>query len=116
PADHAIFFSRARGTALKQADVALVVGVPMDFRLGFGGSFGEDTRLIVVGSAAPERPHPRPVAAELYGGVPATLEALSVAAAGGPDRAPWLASLRQVENERRAPEQAELTDERPPLH
>ena len=64
-ADHPQFFSRARGTGLKGADVALVVGVPMDFRLGFGGSFGEETRLIVVGSSRPERAHPRPVAAEL---------------------------------------------------
>ena len=37
PADHPNFFSRARGAALKGADVALVIGVPMDFRLGFGG-------------------------------------------------------------------------------
>jgi acetolactate synthase-1/2/3 large subunit len=116
PADHPMFFSRSRGTGLKGADVAVVIGVPMDFRLGFGGSFGDDTQLIVVGSAPPERPHPREVAAELYGGVPATLDALRSAAAGGPDRAGWHASLREVESERRAAEQDELTDPRAPLH
>jgi acetolactate synthase I/II/III large subunit len=67
PADHPMFFSRARGAGLKGADLALVVGVPMDFRLGFGGSFGEDTQLVVLGAAPSERPHPREVAAELYG-------------------------------------------------
>ena len=36
PADHELFFSRARRQGLREADVALVVGVPMDFRLGFG--------------------------------------------------------------------------------
>src|SRR3954454_7047705 len=41
PADHELFFSRARGAGLKGADVALVIGVPMDFRLAFGGAFGE---------------------------------------------------------------------------
>ena len=86
PADHPLFFSRARGAGLKGADVALVIGVPMDFRLGFGGSFGDDTQIVVLGSAAPERPHPREVAAELYGGVAATLDALRSGAAGGPDR------------------------------
>ena len=116
PADHAMFFSRARGTALKGADVALVIGVPMDFRLGFGGSFGDETQLVVVGSARPERPHPRAVTAELYGGVPATLDALRAAAGGGPDRSGWLASLREVENERRAAEREELADARAPLH
>ena len=58
PADHPMFFSRARGNGLKGADVALVVGVPMDFRLGFGGSFGDETQLIVIGSSAPERQPP----------------------------------------------------------
>ena len=48
PADHELAFSRARSKALKEADVALVIGVPMDFRLGFGGVFGEQTRLVVA--------------------------------------------------------------------
>jgi acetolactate synthase-1/2/3 large subunit len=114
PADHPMFFSRARGTGLQGADVALVVGVPMDFRLGFGGSFGEETRLIVVGSAAPEREHPREVAAELYGAVAGSLDALR--SAGGPDRSAWVNELRAVENEKRAAEQDDLTDGRSPLH
>ena len=33
------------GRRCSGADVALVVGVPMDFRLGFGGTFGEETKL-----------------------------------------------------------------------
>src|SRR3954471_15496726 len=45
PADHECFFSRARSAALKGADVALVIGVPMDFRLGFGGSVGGDPQI-----------------------------------------------------------------------
>jgi acetolactate synthase I/II/III large subunit len=116
PADHAMFFSRARGTALKGADVALVVGVPMDFRLGFGGSFGDETKIVVVGSAPSDRPQPREVGAELYGGVAATLDALRTAAAGGADRGAWVEELQGVENEKRAAEQDELTDERAPLH
>src|SRR6185503_13444685 len=46
PADHPNFFARARSAALRGSDLALVIGVPMDFRLGFGGSFGEDTQLV----------------------------------------------------------------------
>jgi acetolactate synthase-1/2/3 large subunit len=114
PADHPMFFSRARGAGLKGADVALVVGVPMDFRLGFGGSFGDETQLIVVGSSPPERAHPREVAAELYGSVAGSLDALR--SAGGPDRSAWVNELRVVENEKRAAEQDDLTDERAPLH
>ena len=116
PADHSMFFSRARGTGLKGADVALMIGVPMDFRLGFGASFGDDTEIVAIGSSAPERPYPRAAAAELYGGVAATLDALRSGAGAGPDRSAWVASLREAENERRAGEQTDLNDARAPLH
>jgi len=143
PADHELFYSRARSHALQGADVALVIGVPMDFRLGFGGSFGEGTEIVVIDVAEPERPHPRPVAAELYGSLPATLadlRAATVVAAGGRgsgaggagtgaiggagvgageralNTAVWLQDLRAVENERREAERVELADDRAPLH
>jgi acetolactate synthase-1/2/3 large subunit len=117
PADHERFFSRARGQALKQADVALVIGVPMDFRLGFGGSFGDETQIIVLGSAPPANASARKPAVELYGGVAATLHALRESASEVPaGRAGWLTELRAAENEKRAAEQEELGDERAPLH
>ena len=114
PADHELAFSRARSKALKEADVALVIGVPMDFRLGFGGVFGEQTRLVVADRVTPERPHPREVAAELYGDLTTTLTALAGGRTG--DHEGWIGDLRTVESAGRAAEQAELTDDRSPLH
>jgi len=97
--------------------VALVVGVPMDFRLGFGGSFGDDTEIVVVDAAEPERRHPRAVAAECYGAIGPTLLDLCAAAGGRAlQSAPWIAELRAAEIERREDERAELEDERAPLH
>ena len=120
PADHELFFSRARGAALTNADVALVIGVPMDFRLGFGESFGPQTEIVAIDVAEPLREHPRTVAAELYGALPATLDALRTAAAsagGGAARTrAWIEQLRNVESEKHAAEAAELNDERAPLH
>ncbi|MDQ5808006.1 MAG: acetolactate synthase [Actinomycetota bacterium] len=116
PADHELYFSRARSAGLKGADVALVIGVPMDFRLGFGASFGEETEIVVVQPAEPVRDHPRPVAAELYGAIPATLDALRESATSSIDRAPWVDHLRSVETEKRDAERAELDDDRAPLH
>jgi acetolactate synthase-1/2/3 large subunit len=116
PADHELFFSRARGAALKGADVALVIGVPMDFRLGFGESFGPETEIIAVDVAEPLREHPRAIAAELYGALPATLEALRSASTGGADTSRWVAELGDIEREKHAAEAAELNDERAPLH
>jgi acetolactate synthase-1/2/3 large subunit len=118
PADHELAFSRARGVALKGADVALVIGVPLDFRLGFGSAFADDAQVIVVDAAEPVRDHPRPIAAELYGALPATLSALRNAAGSGEDgeRARWLESLRATEEEVRREEEAGMRDERAPLH
>ena len=118
PADHELFFSRARGTGLGGADVALVIGVPLDFRLGFGASFAPDAEIIAIDAAEPERDHPRPVAAELFGALPATLEALRAAAAGGDtaERERWISLLRATETERRDAEAPELADGRAPLH
>jgi acetolactate synthase-1/2/3 large subunit len=117
PADHELAFSRARSTALQGADVALVVGVPMDFRLGFGGSFGEETRIIRLDVAPNALTRNRAPEVDLVGEVRATLAALREAAGvEGPGTRPWLEQLRNVENEKRAAEQAELEDGRSPLH
>ena len=114
PADHPNFFSRARSAGLKGADVALVAGVPMDFRLGFGAAFGEETEIVAIDLAEPERDHPRAVAAECYGDIAETLRAL--AGAGGGDTTGWLEHLRGVEREKREAEREQLTDDRAPLH
>ncbi|HEU5254302.1 MAG TPA: acetolactate synthase [Solirubrobacterales bacterium] len=116
PADHELAFSRARGTGLQGADVALVVGVPMDFRLGFGGSFGEETKIVRLDVAPNALVANRAPAVDLVGDVRATLAALREAAGGEPRTRAWLEQLRNVESEKRAAEQEELNDGRSPLH
>ena len=121
PADDELAFSRARSAGLGGADVALVIGVPLDFRLGFGAAFADDAKVIAIDVAEPVRPHPRQPSAELYGALPATLEALRAGAGapsaeGGSARNAWIDSLRATESERRGAEAAELTDPRAPLH
>ena len=113
-ADHDLAFSRARSKALGEADVALVVGVPMDFRLGFGGVFGAETKLIVADRFEPARPHPREVAAGLYGDLTTILSEL--AGATPTDHEAWIGDLRTIETAARTGEAAELADDRTPLH
>jgi acetolactate synthase I/II/III large subunit len=122
PADHELFFARARSAGLSGADVALVIGVPLDFRLGFGAAFGPEAQIIAIDAAEPERDHPRPVAAECYGALPATLDALRLGSSGprgaapGTEREAWISSLRDIEDDKRRGEAAELSDPRAPLH
>jgi acetolactate synthase-1/2/3 large subunit len=123
PADHELCFSRARGKGLKEADVALIAGVPLDFRLGFGGSFGEETKLIWLDEAPNQLTANRRPELELVGGIGATLQAIHEAAvparakSGGADAtAPWVTALHEAEREKREAEQPELNDDRSPLH
>lgn len=116
-ADHELAFSRARGAGLKEADVALVVGVPIDFRLGFGGSFGEGTKLIRLDAAPNALTANRAPAVDLVGDVAVTLAAIAESVQGGRGRTDgWLEHLRGVEAEKRVAEQEELNDGRSPLH
>ncbi len=117
PADHELAFSRARGAGLRGADVALVVGVPIDFRLGFGDSFGEETKLIRLDAAPNELTANRAPQVDLVGDVAASLAAIREQVGEGSRRSEsWLAELGKVEAERRAAEQEELNDPRSPLH
>ena len=66
PADHELFFSRIRSRGLRDADVALVIGAPLDFRLGFGAAFSSDAagrcgRRWRAGAQQPARPGSRAV-------------------------------------------------------
>jgi acetolactate synthase I/II/III large subunit len=116
PADHELFFARARSAGLNGADVALAVGVPMDFRLGFGDAFGEQTAIVVIDRAQPGRAHPRDVEAELYGVVSDTLDVLRVTCGPAGADPSWVSSLRSFEDEARVAEREQRLDERVPLH
>jgi acetolactate synthase-1/2/3 large subunit len=121
PADHRLAFSRARREALGGADAAIVIGVPLDFRLGFGAVFADDATVIRIDTAEAERQSARAIEHALTGALPATLAALSDSA--GPlsvetraARETFVDELRAIETERRAGERAELADDRAPLH
>ncbi|HEY6550781.1 MAG TPA: acetolactate synthase [Solirubrobacterales bacterium] len=117
PADHELAFSRARGAGLGGADVALVIGVPLDFRLGFGASIAEDAKLIRLDAAPNELSANRAPDLDMVGDVAASLAAIGETVGEGSRRTePWLAELRKVEAEKRAAEQEELNDSRSPLN
>jgi acetolactate synthase-1/2/3 large subunit len=113
--------ARSRSRALGEADVALVIGVPLDFRLGFGAVFAPDATVIGIDVAQGARRSPRAFDHALIGALPATLAQLGQQA-GPPTaqrrarRTAWVSSLRALEDERRTAERAELADERAPLH
>ena len=61
PADHELAFSRTRGVLKSEADVVVVVGAPLDFRLSFG-SFGDAEVVHVIDSESQRSSHTSPAA------------------------------------------------------
>ena len=118
PADHELAFSRTRGSALKGADVVIVAGVPLDFRLGFGAAIGEDAKLIRVDGEPNRLERNRVADVDLVGDVSSTLAALADAVTNGPAEPvrSWVEGLRAEEAEKREAESADRADSRSPLH
>lgn len=99
PADHGLAFARARSVALRDADVVIVVGTPLDFRLGFGG-FG-DARVVHLCDAPDRVARHAELAASTAGDLAATFAALADGAMGG-DHEAWIARLTDEESAKRA--------------
>jgi acetolactate synthase I/II/III large subunit len=113
PADHELSFSRTR-SALKSADVVVVIGTPLDFRLSFG-SFGSAKVIHIVDGPEALASHVVPAVSPV-GDLAVVLDGM--AAAGGPlaDHEAWIAKLRDDEQAARAGEQALLSSDADPIH
>jgi acetolactate synthase I/II/III large subunit len=119
PGDHDQVISRARSAALKDADLVIVVGTPLDFRLGFG-RFGSAGVVHLADSPEGVATH-----AELLAGVGGDLDlALRglLAVTGGPTgdlaaaRGAWLDRMRDIERSKRAEEIDLLEADTDPIH
>jgi acetolactate synthase-1/2/3 large subunit len=98
PADHELAFSRTRGHIKGRADVVVVVGTPLDFRLSFG-RYGDAEVIHVVDSPASRATHVTP-AASPAGDLRACLAGLAAAGGAAATRAshePWIAELSDRE-------------------
>jgi acetolactate synthase I/II/III large subunit len=100
PADHELAFSRTRGLLKKEADLVVVAGTPLDFRLGFG-DFGAAAVVHAVDHPSQRATH-RPLAAAPAGDLAAVLDGLAAYTGRRADHEPWLARLRDAERAARA--------------
>jgi acetolactate synthase-1/2/3 large subunit len=81
PADHPLAFAHARGWALGHADFVLVLGAPLDFRLGYGRppTFADEAVVCAVDCDPAELGRNRPLALGLAGHLGRILEQLTEA-------------------------------------
>ena len=105
--------TRARSAAFKAADLVIVVGTPLDFRLGYG-TFGDPpARVIHVVDAESERSGAATVACVLVGDLSACL--LSLAEGSAADGA-WVESLRGAASAAVEADGAHLANDSNPIH
>jgi acetolactate synthase I/II/III large subunit len=113
PADHELAFSRARSIALQHADLVLVAGTPLDFRLGFG-RFG-DAQVVHLCDAPSEVGAHATLAASTAGDLAATFSTLAEAGAPPGAHDDWIARLRAEEQSKRAAEASSLDADTDPI-
>jgi len=124
PAGHELLVTRARGAAFAQADLVIVIGTPLDFRLGygwFGGKDGAPPAKVVHIADAPSHlaTHTRPVVSA-SGDLSVVLWSLGTACGDAgvkPGRyADWTARLAQTAAAAAADDAGLLTADSDPIH
>ena len=123
PAGHDLLVTRARSVAFREADLVVVVGTPLDFRLGYGEFGGKDgappAQVVHVADAPGQIATHCPLAASAAGDA-GDLAAFFTALAGAvPRRAwreSWLPRLQAARAEAVAADGALLTSDADPVH
>ena len=119
PADHELAFSRARGLAFERADLVVVAGTPLDFRLGFGAF--DAAAVVHLADATSGLATHVPLAGSCVGDLRRAFAALAEQAPAAGDsaarteRGDWIATLRADETARRAADEPRLTATTTPI-
>ena len=116
PADHRLSFSRSRSRAFKEADVIVVGGSKMDFRLGFGQGFAPGASVVHLESHEDLIAGHVELAASIGAPLADTFAALVSELAAPPDTKAWVDALRTTEESKRDAAQTDLASSASPIH
>ncbi|GAA2363703.1 hypothetical protein Cme02nite_40050 [Catellatospora methionotrophica] len=106
PPSHPLAFAKSRRKALDGADVVVVVGTPLDFRLGFG-DFGA-AQVVHIVDAPSQRAEHVAVAVSPAGDLRAILTGIAAHAGDRVDHGDWVATLRAAEQAQAAKHELEM--------
>lgn len=117
PQDHPHFYSRTRRNALGEADVIVVIGTPMDFRLSYGKRFNPEATSIQIDNDPEELGRNRDIDISIESDAKAAIQALIGELEGmKAEHTEWLAKLREGEEKNRAQMEEWMTSDREPIH
>ncbi|HVV83734.1 MAG TPA: thiamine pyrophosphate-binding protein [Kofleriaceae bacterium] len=95
---HPLAFSQARKQAFRGTDLAIVVGTPLDFRVGYGAGINAKARLVQIDRDPTKLGQNRDAEVGLLGDARSILGQLAAAASAGGERTKvWVDELRAAE-------------------
>ncbi|MFT7597461.1 MAG: acetolactate synthase-1/2/3 large subunit [Acidimicrobiales bacterium] len=117
PMNHPQFFNRSRKNALADADVVVLAGTPLDFRMKYGGSIPPDAKIIQLDLDETLIGQNRSADIGLVGNLGANLDAIraELTNKGGVDFSDYAASLRQIEDVAEAAMASQLNSDEVPI-
>ena len=118
PMNHPSFFNRTRRRALAEADVVVLAGTPLDFRMRFGHSINPDAHIIQLDLDATLIGQNRACDVGLVGNIGSNLDGIRHIVdtqRGAPNIASWVDSLREDENDAEAALLAQLESDEVPI-
>ena len=119
PRGHDLLVTRARSVALGGADLVVVVGTPLDFRLGYGSFGGKDApaQVVHVADAPGGVARHVPLAASAAGDLGAFFDGLLAAdPGGGREDRDWALRLAEAVRAAHALDAATLASDAEPVH
>ena len=123
PGSHPLLVTRARGRAFGGADLVVVVGTPLDFRLGYGVFGGKDgaapAKVVHLADSPGQLAAHATLAASASGDLTLVLDGVAAAweqLLRRPDYMPWTAGLRAQAEAAAADDGALLGSDSDPIH
>ena len=122
PEDHPVSFPGARSTAMREADVVLVIGTRLNWMMQFGSRFAADAKIIQVDIDAAEIGHNRSVDLGIVGDAKAVLSQMVAEAEAressfaGAQESPWVVKLREYEEKKAVQMAPLLNSDQTPIH
>lgn len=122
PGGHPLLVTKARGQALGGADLVVVVGTPLDFRLGFGVFGGKDgaepAKVVHVADSPGQLSGHAALAGQASGDLTACLDGIlaAVEKTGQASYAGWVSSLQETVRAATARDAELLAAEADPVH
>jgi acetolactate synthase-1/2/3 large subunit len=123
PRGHRLLVTRARRIAFGQCDLAVVVGAPLDFRLGYGSFGGKDgapaAQVVHIADSADQVATHVELAGSAFGDLTSCFDGLAAAmeqALRTPDWEPWLDTLTRAVAAAIDADAELLTSESDPIH